>query len=121
MADLCTVDVHLSGLEDPAGQVVGSLYGPDDDLFHPAPVIATATVDGTTATVRLGPVACGSWALMVYHDRNTNGTLDHRFGFPAEPLAFSNRFALGLFSGLPTFEKLAFPVDGPARLDLVLR
>jgi uncharacterized protein (DUF2141 family) len=45
----------------------------------------------------------------VFHDENGNGTLYHNIlHFPAEPLGFSNQFYLGIFSGLPSFEKLQF-------------
>lgn len=55
----------------------------------------------------------GKYAVTVFHDENDNGTLDHNLlRMPAEPLGFSNGFQLGLFSGLPNFEKLQI-VFGP--------
>jgi uncharacterized protein (DUF2141 family) len=51
----------------------------------------------------------GKYAVSVFHDENGNGTVDHNFlHFPAEPLGFSNDFHLGIFAGLPSFEKLQF-------------
>lgn len=82
MADACAVEVHLTGLETPAGRAVARLFAEGDDLFRPArPEVAV----------------------------------------PVEPLAFSGGFALGWFSGMPRFDKLAFEVTGPTVVDLVLR
>ena len=54
----------------------------------------------------------GSYAAIVFHDENLNGILDHKFGFPNEPMGFSNKWKLTLFSGMPTFRKLKFQLDG---------
>ncbi|MEQ1565420.1 MAG: DUF2141 domain-containing protein [Myxococcota bacterium] len=122
MDDVCTVEVQLTGIERPEGRVVGRLFAEGDDLFAPhGRLEAEAQPGGATATLRFAAVPCGRWALMVYHDGNANGTLDHRWGLPAEPLAFSGGYTLGLLSGMPTFDKLSFSVSGTTALQLVLR
>ena len=51
----------------------------------------------------------GPYAVVVVHDVNANGEIDHTLlRLPAEPLGFSRGFRLGLLSGMPTFEKLSF-------------
>ena len=48
-------------------------------------------------------------AAILYHDQNSNGTLDHNFfRIPNEPMGFSNEWKLTLFSGMPNFSKLKF-------------
>jgi outer membrane protein len=60
-------------------------------------------------------LAFGDYAVVVLHDGNDNGEVDHNFlGLPTEPLGFSNGFKLGLFSGKPTFEKLRFTFSSKA-------
>ena len=57
----------------------------------------------------LTDLAYGPYAMVVFHDENDNGTLDHNvLRLPAEPLGFSKGFKLSLFSGMPNFEKLRF-------------
>jgi uncharacterized protein (DUF2141 family) len=60
----------------------------------------------------------GSYAAIVYHDENDNGTLDHKFAFPSEPMGFTNNWNLSLFSGMPTFKKLRFEHSGQTRIDV---
>jgi uncharacterized protein (DUF2141 family) len=49
----------------------------------------------------------GSYAVVIHHDENGNGELDHNIvGLPAERLGFSGGFALSLTSGFPSFAKL---------------
>ncbi len=70
-------------------------------------------------------LASGSYALVVFHDENDNGTIDHNvFRMPKEQLGFSNGFRPGLFAGLPSFEKLEFRLAGapsPQRLDIEVK
>ncbi|MFN7146402.1 MAG: DUF2141 domain-containing protein, partial [Myxococcota bacterium] len=98
-------------------------------LFRPgAPLTLPNAVATAKGAVRDGRAAChfpdlaeGAYALVVFHDTNDNGAIDHRFGWPAEPLGFSGGFRLSLTSGRPTFEKLRFDVVGATVLDVEVR
>jgi len=50
----------------------------------------------------------GEYSAILWHDVNGNGTLDHRWEIPAEPMGFSNNWELSILSGMPSFEKLRF-------------
>ncbi len=49
-----------------------------------------------------------NYSIMAYHDKNDNNIMDHSFGFPDEPFAYSNNWYFSLFSGLPNFGKTKF-------------
>ncbi len=60
----------------------------------------------------------GRYALVVYHDENSNGRLDSNFiGIPKEPIGFSNAYRP---KGPPSFARAAFQLDGEADMDVRL-
>jgi len=60
--------------------------------------------------------------VVVFHDENGNGTIDHSLLGPSEPIGFSGVFALGVLAGFPSFGKLKFQFKPPAQtLEIVLR
>jgi uncharacterized protein (DUF2141 family) len=58
--------------------------------------------------IAFNEIPIGEYAAIAYHDKNSNSTLDHKMGFPNEPMGFSNNWNFSLFSGMPTFKKLKF-------------
>lgn len=105
--------VHVLGLKSNQGQVVANLFKDGDDVFGKSRLKTSQSISNKEVTLSFANLQAGRYALTVFHDINSNNTLDHNvFRFPAEPLGFSNGFELSLFSGLPSFEKLAFNV-GP--------
>lgn len=57
-------------------------------------------------TYRIGDVAAGEYALVIYHDENGNGRLDKNFiGIPKEPMGFSNRYRP---KGPPVYDRARF-------------
>ena len=78
-------------------------------------------VDANTATLKLPPIAFGTYAIAVFHDINGNGKLDKSgFGIPTEPYGFSKN-ARGSF-GPPSFQSAAFEVsDAAVDLDIRVR
>ena len=65
------------------------------------------------AAFRFTHLPAGTYAVMVFHDENDNGKIDHGLLGPSEPLGFSGGFTLGLFSGRPDFERLKFAFNPP--------
>jgi uncharacterized protein (DUF2141 family) len=109
---LLTIDAD--GFKNAAGAAIARIYAPGDDVTgEPRWTVKADIVDGRAHMTQALPP--GHYAVVVHHDRNGNGRVDHNmFGFPAEPLGFSGRFALSLTSGLPSFPKLRFelPASG---------
>jgi outer membrane protein len=90
-----------------SGAVIAMLFNTSStfvDLRDPVKVVTLP--HGGTAPGRITDLASGEYALVVYHDENSNGRLDENFiGIPNEPLGFSNRYWP---QGPPTFAKAAF-------------
>lgn len=106
-----TLTLYISGLENNRGQVVANLFCKGQDVLkiENACQRVHAKIDNKRADIVFHDLAYGTYAISVFQDENNNGTLDHNLlHLPAEPLGFSSGFRLGLFSGLPSFEKLAF-------------
>lgn len=105
-----TLVVAAAGLRDARGQVLARLFRPGDNvLAHESWRGATAVIRDGKATLAFPDLAFGSYALVVAHDRNGNGVIDHNaLRLPAEPLAFSGNYHMSLFAGVPTFDKLRF-------------
>jgi uncharacterized protein (DUF2141 family) len=116
-----TLIVRCVGFKNDQGKAVIKLFRSVDKLPDgPHRQLTTDVVDGK-AVFAVEDLASGDYAAIVFHDRNANGKIDHRFGFPAEPLGFSNGWKLSLFSGMPTFSKLKFhysPADGEYEIAL---
>lgn len=82
---------------------------------------SVSIVDGN-AMIVFQNIAYGDYAAILFQDENSNGELDHRFGFPNEPMGFSNEWDLTLFSGMPTFKKLKFQFsESKANLKIAIR
>jgi len=103
-----TLTIDASNFKNDKGVAIVHLFRKQDDvpkkLFQKA---SQVIVNGKTSIV-LHNLSYGDYAALLFHDENSNGILDHRFGFPNEPMGFSNNWKLSLFSGMPTFHKLRF-------------
>lgn len=101
--------IHATGFTNDRGNAIASLFREGDDVFKKPYLQIKVKIDHQQASLVFPHIAFGSYAAFVFHDENGNDDLDHNmFHFPAEPLGYSNGFKLGLFSGLPNFEKLSF-------------
>jgi uncharacterized protein (DUF2141 family) len=107
-----TLAITATNFENEKGQAVVNLFREQDDVPRkPFKTIKASIKDGVGKLV-VDNLPNGSYAVIVYHDENDNNTLDHRLGFPNEPMGFSNGWNLSLFSGMPTFRKLRFEHNG---------
>lgn len=101
--------VHVSGFTHEGGQAVVSLYREEDDIPSKPYIRSAEEISQGKATFIFSNIQYGDYAIIVFHDENSNNDLDHNFfGFPAEPLGYSNGFKFSLFSGMPNFSKLRF-------------
>lgn len=99
--------VHIINFKSSEGNGVVRLYRESDDLPKHSSKQFAVPIIGEEATVSIDSLPYGNYALIVFHDKNSNNEVDHFLGLPSEPLGFSNDWHLGLFSGMPTFKKLA--------------
>lgn len=115
--------IRATGFRSDAGHAVVQVFRRGDAVpQHPFMTMKGAIKDGA-ASFDVDGLAEGDYAVIVFHDENDNGVVDHRFFVPAEPLGFSGGFILSLFSGLPTFEKLRvhLPLAASTTLDVGVR
>ena len=103
-----TLIFRITGIETSEGVAIVNLFRAQDDLPKMPFKTLCASIQNCVASVSFAGIPTGDYAAIAYHDKNSNGTLDHRMGFPNEPMGFSNNWNLSLFSGMPTFNKLKF-------------
>lgn len=115
--------INVLGLQASEGQAIARLYREGDDLFGAPRQQLAEPIVGASARIVFKDLEPGRYAVMVFHDLNGNGQLDHNLlRLPAEPLGFSNGFQLGLLSGKPDTHKLAFTMGTDAlSIDITVR
>lgn len=109
-----SITVQASGFKDEQGQAIAKLFQPGDNVLAAGRWEVRSDIHDGRATLVLPPVPAGRYALVVFHDRNNNGHIDHGLMGPSEALGFSGGFRLSLFSGRPTFDELKFDFKGQA-------
>jgi uncharacterized protein (DUF2141 family) len=112
-AGVLVVDAH--GFSDTTGVAVVRVFAKVESIARDAPLLTKrARIRAGRAEARFDTLPAGKWAVMVFHDRNANGKVDHGWNrLPLEDMGFSNGFVPTLFTGVPTWEKLAVPLIGP--------
>jgi uncharacterized protein (DUF2141 family) len=105
-----TLRVSFLGLKHRKGKLIAKLFrrrdnAPKGDGFRKVILPLSTTVSEFT----FEGVPYGEYALFLFHDENSNGTLDHNFlRIPTEPMGFSAGFRPSIFSGVPGFDDLKF-------------
>ena len=101
---------------------MAKLFLPGEDVTKRGHAEVKADIVNEQSAFKFEGLAPGDYAVVVFHDENDSGVIDHGLFGPREPIGFSGGFHLSPFSGMPTFQKLRFavPADG-ARLDLRVR
>ena len=108
--------IHATGFKSSDGHAIVKLFAPGDNVLARGRWEMSAVIDNGVAEFHFDHVSPGRYALVVFHDKNDNGVIDHGLFGPSEPLGFSGGFKLGLFSGFPSFEKLQFNFSPPSQL-----
>ncbi|WP_437870231.1 DUF2141 domain-containing protein [Sorangium sp. So ce363] len=102
-----TMEVIANGFRNDNGHAYVRVYRRHDKITDPPWRSIRMPIVSKEAHFKVPDLAYDAYALVVHHDENDNGRIEHNLlGLPAEPLGFSNGFTLGVFSGMPTFEKL---------------
>jgi len=110
------LEVEATGFDDERGHAMGLLFRPGANVLdrQAAFVLVTSAIDRGSARLFFPALAEGTYALVVFHDSNDNGSVDHNlFRLPSEQLGFSSGFRPGVIAGMPTFEKLQFRLARP--------
>jgi uncharacterized protein (DUF2141 family) len=105
--------LRASGFTHARGHALAKLFAPGDNVLGAGRWQLSAPIENGFAEFRFSQLPTGSYAVVVFHDENDNGKIDHGLLGPSEPLGFSGDFALSLLSGRPNFERLKFSFQAP--------
>jgi uncharacterized protein (DUF2141 family) len=113
------IHLEIGGLRNGNGQVFCALYSTPDGFpkdSEKAVARIKSAISDKKAVCEFSAIAPGTYAASVFHDENSNGSLDTNFmGIPREGVGASNG-AKGHF-GPPKFAAAAFNFSG-GRFDL---
>lgn len=99
------LQIDVEGVEASEGEIQVALYTHEKGFLSMEGVFRADSVKATKGTTRISmdDLPTGTYALAIFHDRNSNKRLDTNWiGVPREPLGFSN--ARMRTFGPPTFE-----------------
>ena len=103
-----TLTINSGNFNNDKGKAVLFLFRKDDKIpINPFKTITTEIKD-RKVIFEIQNLAFDEYAIMLLHDENADGKIDHSMGLPNEQLGYSNNWELGFFTGMPTFSKLRF-------------
>ena len=109
------VSVRLQGLRNNKGSVLVCLSADPQHFLKCQSTLGSVgrkLAPAQAASVSLGRVPAGRYALLVVHDENGNGKLDMMLGIPREGFGFSNNPAMR--PRAPRWDEISFDVKpGP--------
>jgi len=104
--------VEIIGLKSTEGLIRVALFDSEKAFLHSPVKAGIVPIEQSRGHWQVKGLLPGTYALAVYHDRNSNGNLDsNMLGIPLEPYGFSNN-ARGVL-GPPSFGEACFQVAGP--------
>lgn len=105
-----SLTVQVSGLDSNKGKVVVAIYSSADNFLKEACFRKNALIEGDKAIVSFENIKAGIYAIMCFHDENSNNKLDlNAKGRPKERVGVSNN-AKGFF-GPPKFQAAKFLIQ----------
>ena len=103
-----TLTIRSDGFNNDDGTAMVLLFRKGDKI--PGSPFKTLSVEirDHKANFEIPGLPYNDYAVILLHDGNNNGKIDHLLGLPNEQLGYSNNWKLGFFTGMPTFNKLKF-------------
>ena len=104
--------IEIQNIEVLKGNIEISVYNKSDKFLKEGASFKkySIPVKNTTETIIIDDLPKGEYAFILYHDKNSDGTLNLNFlGIPKEPLGFSNIAKLKYAK--PTFEECKFSLS----------
>jgi uncharacterized protein (DUF2141 family) len=106
--------VRVVGLRNDNGDVCCSLFSSAEDFPANGDLLAqtvTAPITDRTAVCEFSAIAPGTYAVVLFHDENSNGKFDRNWlGLPKEGYGFSNDAPTRWHA--PRFDAASFPFTG---------
>ncbi len=112
--------IVVEGAETDKGKVFIALSPDESDYKKKNNAYKEAKVDVSNGVARhTFDLPAGTYAIKVFHDENNNGELDTNFiGIPKEGVGFSNNPSL---TGMPSFQKVSFQLNGEKTVKIELK
>ena len=107
--------IRATGFTHARGHAIAKIFARGDSVLGSGRWQVSATIRNEAALFRMPGLQAGAYAVVVFHDENDNGVIDHGVLGPSESIGFSGGFVLGLVSGKPSFERLKFEFEPPAQ------
>lgn len=116
-----SLQIEVEGVEASEGEIQVALYTHEKDFLSMEGVFRADSVKASKGTtlISMEDLPAGTYALAIFHDRNSNKRLDTNWiGVPKEPLGFSN--ARMRTFGPPTFKDCMMHVQADSRITIRL-
>ena len=113
--------VTIKNIKHVEGSIEIGLFNNGDRFMEAGQAYKSVSVKVTrnAETIVIKDLPKGTYAISLYHDRNSNGKCDRNFlGIPKEPYAFSNNFK-PKFSA-PTFSDCQFELNETLSIEISL-
>lgn len=113
--------VTINNIKHIEGSIEIGLFNNGDRFMEAGQAYKSVSVKvtGNAETIVIKDLPKGTYAISLYHDRNSNGKCDRNFlGIPKEPYAFSNNFK-PKFSA-PTFSDCQFELNETLSIEISL-
>lgn len=113
--------ITISNIKNIEGTLEIGLFNNGEHFLESGMAYRSISVDvkNSSEVLVIKDLPIGTYAISLYHDRNSNNTCDRNFfGIPKEPYAFSNNFK-PKFSK-PTFEDCKFELTESDSLEINL-
>lgn len=106
--------IRVAGLRNDKGKVRCSLFSPANDFPNDrdkTAITIAAPIAGETSTCEFADIAAGIYAVVVFHDENSDGKFNRNWlGLPKEGYGFSNDAPTRWRA--PKFAEASFPFGG---------
>ncbi len=114
-----TLTIEAEGIQSSDGYIAVGVYNTDVTFLKEEETFAGVfepTKEGTT-TITIHDLPDGTYAVSMFHDKNSNKKLDKNFmGIPKEPVAFS-KAKMKTF-GPPGFEECSFKLTADLEIKI---
>jgi uncharacterized protein (DUF2141 family) len=112
-----TLTINTSDFNNDSGKAVIFLFRKDDKIPESPFKTVSTEIKDKKATFKIKNLDFDNYAIILLHDENGNGKIDHSMGLPSEQLGYSNNWKLGFFTGMPTFSKLKFQFSSSEQIE----
>ena len=110
-----TITIQVENVRNQEGQIHAGLYTKDTFMRMPASGTFAKINDDLTASLTFENIAPGEYAILLYHDQNSNNRMDfENNGMPKEDYAGSGPLTMGP----PSWNEYKFTLSEPKEMTI---